>query len=473
MKRRPACALFGTGILFTSLALVAAIVAGCSGNATAPATTAAVTTASVMLSDPATCTAPDGPFAHVYITVTNVVASVNAQAGDNDPSFLTLTPGLAAQPKQIDLLGPATDGCFLANLGSTQQLAPGKYQQIRILLADNAASVANNACNGSANCVVLSDGSVHTLELSSESKTGIKIPSGQIANGAFTIAAGETRDLDIDFNTCVSIVQEGNGKYRLKPVLHAGEVTTTATSINGTVLDSATGNPVQGPVLVALEQKDAGGTDRIFMNALTDASGHFVFCPLPAGSYDVVVVGISNAGVAYAPTVVTGVTTGSALGNLPLHPQAGATAAATLQGVVTAQTGATPPAGVAVDVQLSALEQLSGGLVVTVPLLPTATQPSATLALATTADVSCAAGTDCASYSMQLPPAAPYVGASSTGGATLMQGSSASYVIDALSFVPSSGGTPDCSPSTLQSAAVNPVSGATVAVPPLAFAGCS
>lgn len=464
---------FAAGVLLASVALIAALVAGCSGNSTTTATTSAASTASIMLSDPATCTAPNGPFAHVYVTVTNVVASVNDQAGDNDPSFVNLTSGLSAAPKQIDLLGPATDGCFLANLGATQQLQPGKYQQIRVILADNAATVANNACGGSANCVVLNDGSVHTLELSSESKTGIKIPSGQIANGGFNIAAGETKDLDIDFNTCVSIVREGNGKFRLKPVLHAGEVTTTATSINGTVLDSSTGNAVQGPVLVALEQKDASGTDRIFMNALTDASGRFVFCPLPAGSYDVVIVGISNAGVAYAPAVVTGVTTGSAMGNIPLHQQTVGTAAATLAGTVTSQNGASPAAGAVVDVQLSTLEQVAGGLVVTVPLLPTSTQPSATLALATAADSSCAPATDCASYSLQLPAGAPYVGAAAAGGPTLTQGAAASYTIDALAFVPSSGGTADCSPSAARSTAVTPVAGAAVPVPTLAFAGCS
>ncbi len=426
-----------------------------------------------MLSDPATCTAPSGPFAHVYVTVTNVTASVNGDAGDNDPSFVTLTPGLSAQPRQIDLLGPATSGCFLANLGAAQQLQPGKYQQIRILLADNGASVPNNACGSSANCVVLSDGSVHTLQLSSESKTGIKIPSGQIANGAFNIAAGETKDLDIDFNTCVSIVQEGNGRYRLKPVLHAGEVTTTSSSINGTVLDSASGNPVQGPVLVALEQKDANGTDRIFMNTLTDASGHFVFCPLPMGSYDLLAVGISNTGAAYAPSVVTGVTTGSSVGNIPLHPQTNASAPATLQGVVNTQNGATPAAGVTADVQLSALEQVTGGLVVTIPLLPTASQPSATLALTTAAGGSCAAGVDCVSYSLVVPAAAAYVGASAAGGPTLTAGTSAGYSVDGIAFVPSSGGTGDCSPGEQQSKAILPVAGATVMIPQLSFTGCS
>jgi hypothetical protein len=197
--------------------------------------------ASVMLSDPATCSGPTGPFAHVYVTITDVQANINSSAGDNDGGWTDLTPNLASQPKQVDLLGQANNQCFLATLGDTQQLQQGNYQQIRLILAANSSTIANNNCGNSANCVVLAtDNSVHPLLLSSESKTGLKIPSGQIASGGFNIAAGQTKDLDIDFNTCASIVQEGNGQYRLKPVLHAGEVSTTSASINGKVLDKAT-----------------------------------------------------------------------------------------------------------------------------------------------------------------------------------------------------------------------------------------
>jgi hypothetical protein len=69
-----------------------------------------------------------------------------------------------------------------------------------------------NLCtNGAANCVVLNDGTVATLQLSSEATTGIKIPPGQIANGGLTVAAGDTKELDIDFNTFVSIVFRAMG----------------------------------------------------------------------------------------------------------------------------------------------------------------------------------------------------------------------------------------------------------------------
>ena len=461
--------------LSLSLGAIAALIAGCSG--TAASTSAGMAQVAVKLSDPSTCMAPNGPFAHVFVTVTDVKAHVNGSAADNDPGFVDLTPGLSTKPQQIDLLGQASNQCFLASLGSTQQLQPGKYQQIRIILSDNSPSVVNktlpaNLCsNGAANCVVLNDGTVHTLQLSSEATTGIKIPPGQIANGGLTIAAGETKDLDIDFNTCVSIVEQGNGQFRLKPVLHAGEVAITSVSINGTVVDSATGKAINGLVLIALEQKDANGVDRVFMNTLADASGGFVFCPLPAGTYDVVIVGQAGS-VAYAPSIITGVSTGSTLSVVQLHAQPSvASGAATLQGLVTSQNGATPPAATSIDVQVSALEPVSTTLTVTVPQLPS--HPGATLALTTESNSSCATGKDCVGYTLLLPAAAPYIGAFTAGGTTLTQSLlPAAYTIDGIAFVPSSGGTLNCSPNELQATPVTPVAGSTLPVSTLAFAGC-
>ena len=456
------------------VALFALVAVGCGNSSAAPVTaTSGAATASVMLSDPATCQSPNGPFAHVYVTITDVKASVNSGAGDNDSSFVDLTPSLSAKPMQIDLLGQANNQCFLASLGATTQLQAGNYQQIRIFLADNSATVSGNACNGSANCVVLSTGGNYPLLLSSESKTGIKIPSGQIANGGFNISAGQTKDLDIDFSTCVSIVQEGNGRYRLKPVLHAGEVSTTSTSINGTVVDSVTGNSINGSVLVALEQKDANGIDRVFMSTIATSAGSFVFCPLPSGPYDVVIVAQSTAGVAYAPTVVTGVATGSALSSIKIYAPVGAISPATLKGTVITQVNTSPAVATAADVQLSALEQINSGLTVTIPLLPNSTQSSATLAFSTTSGSSCATGTDCASYIMVLPAATSYVGNFSASGTSLsLSLVAASYTADAITFVPSSGGTLDCTPSEVKSAAILPIAGTTVTVAPLSFTAC-
>src|ERR1700757_1195864 len=420
-----------TGSILLFIACVIVIACGTTSNNSGSGSGMGMATVSI--SDPATCAGPDGPYAHVYVTITDVQANISASAGNSDPGWTDLTPGLSSQPKQIDLLGQANNQCFLATLGDAQQLQAANYQQIRLVLASNTASIAHNACAsaGSTNCVVLTaDNSAHALLLSSQDQTGLKIPSGQIASGGFNIAAGQTRDLDIDFDTCASIVVEGNGQYRLKPVLHAGEVSTTSTSINGTVLDSATGKAVNGPVMVALEQKDSTGVDRVIMTTLADASGNFVFCPIPAGTYDVVIVGVGAGGAAYRPSIVTGIANGETTGNVKLYADTQGTA--TFTGTVTSQDSSSKPT--VADVELGALEtDTVSGITFTIPVLPL-TQPfSAIVAVETAAAQTCPSGTDCTDFKVQVPASGPYVGAYAASGASLTQGAAlASYTIDGL-----------------------------------------
>src|SRR5229473_3861372 len=220
--------------LFCTLATVVVSTAafflyGCSSSTSTKSSFPAMV--NVTVSDPATCSAPQGAFSHIYVTITDVQINASASAGDSDPGWIDLTPSLQQNPQQVDLLGQANNQCFLAMLGSTTALQPGSYQQIRIFLANNSATVNGNLCGGTANCVMLTadqTGAPQPLLLSGESQTGIKIPSGQIAGGQFTVTAGQTEDLDIDFDACASIVTLGNGQFRLKPVLHAGEVSLTS-----------------------------------------------------------------------------------------------------------------------------------------------------------------------------------------------------------------------------------------------------
>ena len=469
--------IFAVGCLLVAALIVAACSSTMTGNLTSGM--GMVTT---MVSDPATCQAPGGPYAHVYVTITDVQANISSSAGPNDSGWVDLTPSLSKAPKQIDLLGQASNQCFLASLGDAQQLQAGTYEQIRIILADNSLSISGNACGNSANCVMLTSdpGTAHALQLSSEAKTGLKIPSGQIASGGFTIAAGQTKDLDIDFNTCSSIVPEGNGQYRLKPVLHAGEVSTTSSSINGVVLDGATGKPVIGSVFVAVEQKDSGGVDRVIQSTTANADGSFVFCPLPAGTYDIVIAGSRTSdGALYSPTIVTGVSVGSTTGNINLNPPtlAAASSVANLTGLVTSQNNATPAAATSIDVSLSALETVNS-VTYTIPQQPTTTPFYATTQVVTTVvgpvgtpPVACPASTNCINYSLPVPSGGAFSGAWSAGGVTLTQSAPlASYAVDGIT-------TNACTTLDLNSNPPIALTGTgpftSVAITPnLAFTGC-
>jgi hypothetical protein len=458
---------------FTLTIIAAAIFLMSCGGSSQPAT---VATVNVSLSDPATCAAPQGPLRHIYVTVTDVKIHQSDNASASDSGWLDLAPALKDNPVQVDLLGVANQ-CFLAMLGSAE-IEAGHYQQIRVILADNSVSVNGNKCGSTANCLMLTSDPSNTpqpLQLSSESNTGIKIPSGQIAGGDFTVGAGETKDLNIDFNACASVVVQGNGQYRLKPVLHAGEVSTqsASTAISGTIIDGNTQQPVVGGnTVVALEQKDSAGVDRVVMETVAASNGGFAFCPVPQGTYDVVAVAVDGLGNTYSATVITGVQPGNALGTVPLAP---AGTPASITGQITTSTGST---GTAADLVASALQSIGNSVLVTVPL---AQQSAATTTLTTASGLACPPSTDCVNYAFSVPGANPSIGGFNSAGNQVPAApasGSVDYTMDANAFVPGSAGLSDCSPSSLETNVTNtnatlsvtPGMGATAAT--LAFTGC-
>jgi hypothetical protein len=430
-------------------------------------------TVNVSMSDPSTCAAPQGPYRHIYVTVTDVEINKSANASDNDSSWVHLTPGLKDKPIQVDLLG-VSQQCFLAMLGSAG-IQPGTYEQIRVVLAPNTESVANNKCGTVANCLMLTSdpgNTPQTLLLSSESQTGIKIPSGQIAGGSFTIGSGETKDLNIDFDACASIVTQGNVQYRLKPVLHAGEVQTqsSATSISGTVIDGNTLQPVAGGnTIVALEQVDGTNVDRVIMQGVANSAGNFVFCPVPAGTYDLVAIAVDVSGNTYSATVIRGVGPGKSLGTIPLTP---AGAPGSISGDITTSNS---NVGTAADLTVSALQPIGNNVMVTVPL---AQQSEAT---ATVASVDCGGNADCASYQLFLPAGNPSIGNFNPVGNQqpgAPAGSPFNYTVDVQAFVPGSAGQSDCNPPDLQTnmtdsnTTLSVTAGSPVNAATLGFTGC-
>jgi len=389
------------------------------------------------------------------VTIRSVQAHTSATADDNTPGWQELAPQLNTQPMQIDLFAAGQTACLLTTLGSNTALPAGTYQQIRLLLVPNDGGggpvPSTNACgNQGFNCVVLQDGSVHELQLSSQANTGLKIPPGQIEGGPITVKAGQDVDLNIDFNACASIIEQGKGQFRLKPVLTAEQVGTNSTGISGQVVDSTTMMPiVGGTVLVALEQQDASHTDVIFEELAADSTGNFNFCPLPTGAtFDVVVVTINGAGLAYDATVAVGVPGGTNLGAIPLTAEAGGPT--TFQGFVTATTGS---AAATVDVSVSALQTFSlpGGatLMATIPAEGTSVSN-----ISEDSNSDCPAmapsNTNCAQYTLIEPASNPSVGVFSAGKITYAAPASSDvlYSIGASAFTPASGGVGDCAPPT-------------------------
>lgn len=477
-------------------AMAIVVAAGCSGGSSSMPSSA-TGTVNVSISDPPSCKNPNGNFEHVYLTVRSVQAHISASATDSTPGWQELAPQLASQPMQIDLFSAAQTNCVLAQLGSAS-LPVGSYQQIRLLLVSNSPAAGDalpstNACAGNGyNCLVLTDSSIHQLDLSSQANTGLKIPPGQMVGGPLQVSAGQSVDLNIDFNACASILQEGNGQFRLKPVLTAGQVSPNNSGIGGQIVDSVTKLPIAGTVLVAVEQPDSTGTDRIVMEAVADPSGNFRFCPLPPGPFDIVVVAVGPNNLPYNAAAVLNVPNGVSLGAIPLVPETGAMAPAVLQGFVTASGSM---GGASIDVSLAALQSITAGSnmtsrqlnipLQTIPATAGGAAVDSTGLVTVSSTAACPSGSpmnaNCAAYTLVVPASNPNVGVYSSSGISYAPpvAGPVLFSVDANAAAPMSGGVADCSPSemTISKDANNQplavTAGSTTNVARIDFTGCT
>ena len=373
------------------------------------------------ITDPPICQAPAGPFEKVWVTITRVRAHISDDASPDGGGWVDLVD-LRDEPRQIDLLSLATTTCILTELGTSGELPVGKYQQIRLYLLSNdpdagEATPLTNECGVGQgyNCVELEGGSIQMLLLSSQAQTGIKIPPGQIEGGGLTVTADQVVDLNIDFDACSSIVLLGNGGYRLKPTLRAGEVSINNGAITGRVVEQGTTTPIANAI-VLLERRDLIDTniDRVISQRLTGPDGTFVLCALSTGIYDVVVAAKTVSGAVtktYNATVTLDVPLGTGvtnMGDIPLTPEPGTSLPATISGSVST-SGASQLDATESDVVLTALQPVSAGaLLVTVPLF-NSTSSSATVDTGdTVAPSSCGYG--CANFSLEVPASTPRVG---------------------------------------------------------------
>ena len=133
-------------------------------------------------------------------------------------------------------------------------IAPGTISQIRLILGPNNSLVA--------------DGNVYPLNTPSAQESGLKL------NLHETLEAGRSYEIVLDFDAGKSILQTGNGQYKLKPVIRAY---TTATNgrIKGYVFPAIAGTTVYATY----------GAETY--TAIPNPDGYFQLTGLPSGTYDV------------------------------------------------------------------------------------------------------------------------------------------------------------------------------------------
>ncbi|MEA1988292.1 MAG: DUF4382 domain-containing protein [Pseudomonadota bacterium] len=122
-----------------------------------------------------------------------------------------------SEPLKVDLL--TLQGSNHISLLNEQTFPVGTYSEIRLMV---------NMDNDLDTYIELTDGSKHELTVPSGSQTGLKV------KGDITVPENGEVAFTIDFDVRKSIVVQGNGEYKLSPVLKLTEDSLTG-HISGTV----------------------------------------------------------------------------------------------------------------------------------------------------------------------------------------------------------------------------------------------
>ena len=182
-------------------------------------------------------------FDAVLIDIKDVQINVT---GDDDKGWQSL-PGV--QKGIYNLLDLVNDkDTLLVNA----DIPGGKLHQIRLVLGSNNSIVVN--------------GITTPLETPSAQQSGLKLNVQQDVTG------GILYTMVLDFDAGRSIVQSGNGKYILKPVIR-----TVLNAVGGSIKGAVTPGTVRTAVYAI------NGTDT--MTTFTDLSGGYFIKGVPAATY--------------------------------------------------------------------------------------------------------------------------------------------------------------------------------------------
>lgn len=200
----------------------------------------------------------------VFIEVESVKIHTDKNPDDGiaEDGWITISD----EKQRIDLLELQNGDVIL--LGR-KELDTGFYHQIRLILGDNNTIVVN--------------GTSHPLKTPSAQQSGLKL------NINAEVKAGEIYTLLIDFNAAKSIVERGNGKYNLSPVIRTVTLGKTA-SIEGAV-EPAT-----------FETKVSAIADGDTLTTFTEDNGAFKFIGVLPNTYKLKVNPLDES---YADTTIT------------------------------------------------------------------------------------------------------------------------------------------------------------------------
>ena len=162
---------------------------------------------------------------HIFVTIRGIEATANAFADANSPDWRELTPHLATQPVQVDLLLRNGESCEGFSFESAAVPAD-TYRQIRLSLAQiqpdasDSATPENSCGMAGPNCIVTSDGAIRPLIFNSANAefSPMQISPEHIRGGFFQILPDTTANLRIEFNSQSSLFVPAGEGVRMVPV---------------------------------------------------------------------------------------------------------------------------------------------------------------------------------------------------------------------------------------------------------------
>lgn len=190
----------------------------------------------------------DAPAPYSAVNIDLIGVELN---GDGSPVMLNVNPGI------YNLLNFSNG---IDTLIATGALTIKKVQQIRLILGPNNS--------------VVSGGISYPLSTPSAQQSGLKLQVHQ------DLQAGVAYYVLLDFDAYQSIVDEGNGKFSLKPVIR-----TVETALSGSIKGI-----LSVPGVAATVSASSGAQS---YSTVVDANGEFILAGLPPGTYTLTVTPVS------------------------------------------------------------------------------------------------------------------------------------------------------------------------------------
>jgi hypothetical protein len=206
-----------------------------------------------------------GPYNAVYVDI----VGVEVTGTNNDAVLLDVNPGI------YNLLNFSNGKDTLIGTGT---LDVGSVEQIRLILGPNNTIMVNNVS--------------YPLSTPSAEQSGLKLQVHK------TLEAGVEYEILLDFDANQSIVETGNGVYKLKPVIR-----TIENAISGSIKGKIT--PIGQIATITATSSTSS------YSSVVNANGDFLIKGIPAGTYSVTITPVLPL-VAVTKTniiVTTGVST--------------------------------------------------------------------------------------------------------------------------------------------------------------------